>query len=343
MPRGVVETVLGPVPAGALGVTLAHEHLLLDARPSWHEPVGEMKRELAYAPVTPDILHVLRQDPYLNLDNCLLDDEGLAAEEAARFARVGGQTMVDATCLGIGRDPQALRRISSRTGLNVVMGTGFYLERTHPPFVRDAPIAALAERMVRDLTEGEAGVKAGYLGEIGVSKDFTPAEEKVLRAAARAQAEVGVALSVHLPGWERHGHRVLDVVEQEGGEVNRTILDHMNPSGNDLAYQTSLADRGAYLEYDMIGMDYYFAGEDAQSPSDDENARALTGLLGRGYGAHLLLSHDVFLKMMLTRYGGNGYAYLSEHFVPRLTRHGVTQAEVDTMLVANPARAFGGL
>ena len=79
MPSGVVETVLGPVPAGALGVTLAHEHLLLDARPSWHEPEDETKKDLAYAPVTPDILHALRQDPYLNLDNCSLDDEGLAA------------------------------------------------------------------------------------------------------------------------------------------------------------------------------------------------------------------------------------------------------------------------
>lgn len=341
--REGVETVLGAVPSDALGITLPHEHLLLDARPSWHEPEDNCRRRVAHAPVTPGILHELRQDPYLNLDNCSLEDEALTIREVGRFAALGGKTIVDATCLGIGRDPAALKRISIATGLNVVMGTGFYLERTHPPVVRDASLKQLAQLLVQDLTEGEAGIKAGYIGEIGVSKAFTPSEEKVLRAAARAQAETDVALSVHLPGWERHGHRVLDIIEEEGSQPERTILDHMNPSWRDVDYQTSLADRGVYLEYDMIGMDYYFASEHAQSPSDDENAQAITRLLELGYHEHLLLSHDVFLKMMLVNYGGNGYGYISQHFVPRLERHGVTPDAVHTMLVANPARVFGGL
>jgi len=339
----MVETVLGPVSPGALGKTLSHEHLLLDARPSWHEHKEEQKRKLAFAPVTPDILHALRQDPYLNLDNCSLDDEDLAAEEASKFAEWGGNTIVDTTCLGIGRDPSALQRISRATGLNIIMGTGFYLERTHPRVVADSSHEQLTELMLSDLTVGENGIRAGYIGEIGVSKAFTAAEEKVLHAAARAQAAAGVALSVHLPGWERHGHRVLDIIEEEGGHSGRTILDHMNPSGGDVAYQTSLADRGAYLEYDMIGMDYYFASEASQAPCDDENACAITRLLGLGYQEHILLSHDVFLKMMLTRYGGNGYSYICEHFVPRLERHGVTPDLIQTMLVTNPARVFGGL
>ena len=338
-----VQTVLGPISPEALGVTLSHEHLLLDARPSWREPEDEPKRKLAHVPVTPDILHALRQDPYLNLDNCLLDDETLATEEAGRFAEFGGATIVDATCLGIGRNPSALQRIARATGLNIVMGTGFYLERTHPTVVRDSSLEQLTELLVDDLITGENGVKAGYIGEIGVSQAFTAAEEKVLRAAARAQAATGVALSVHLPGWERHGHRVLDTIAEEGGQLERTILDHMNPSWRDVDYQTSLADRGAYLEYDMIGMDYYFASEHAQSPSDDENAQAITRLLELGYHEHLLLSHDVFLKMMLVNYGGNGYGYISQHFVPRLERHGVTPDAVHMMLVANPTRVFGGL
>lgn len=324
-------------------MTLSHEHLLLDARPSWREPEDEYKRRLAYLPVTPDILHVLRQDPYLNLDNCLLDDETLATEEASRFAEFGGATIVDATCLGIGRNPSALQRIARATGLNIIMGTGFYLERTHPPVVQDSSLEQLTKLMVDDLTVGEDGIKAGYIGEIGVSQAFTPAEEKVLRAAARAQAATGVALSVHLPGWERHGHRVLDIVAEEGSHLGRTILDHMNPSWRDVAYQTSLADRGAYLEYDMIGMEYYFASEHAQSPSDDENAQAVANLLRLGYGERILLSHDVFLKMMLVQYGGNGHGYISQHFVPRLKRCGVTPDAIQTMLVTNPARVFGGL
>lgn len=343
MPIATIQTVLGAIPAGEMGITLPHEHLLLDARPSWHRPREASRLHLALQPVQPGILHELRQDPFVNRDNCGLFDERDAIEEARQFGELGGRTIVDATCRGIGRDPRALRRISRATGLHVVMGTGYYLERTHPPEVQRLDVAGLADLLVGDLVTGDAatGVRAGYIGEIGVSERFTPAEEKVLRAAARAQHATGVALSVHLPGWHRLGHAILDVIEEEGADPGRTILDHMNPSHADAAYQHALADRGAYLEYDMIGMDYYFADQRAQSPCDEVNAAAIADLVDAGYGARLLLSHDVFLKMMLTRYGGNGYAHLLRHFVPRLERAGVPREALRLMLVENPARAFG--
>ena len=139
-------------------------------------------------------------------------------------------------------------------------------------------LEAVAEEITRDVVDGVDGVRAGIIGEIGISKDFTAEEEKVLRGAARAQHATGVPLEVHLPGWERHGERVLDVVAEEGGDLRRTVLCHMNPSGHDFDYQVRLAERGAWLEYDMIGMDYFYADQQAQSPSDEENARALLRL-----------------------------------------------------------------
>ena len=95
---------------------------------------------------------------------------------------------------------------------------------------------------------------AGLIGEIGISCRFTPDEEKSLRAAGRASAATGVPIEVHLPGWERLGHRVLDILEQEGADLRHTVLCHMNPSFADKRYQRELAQRGAFLEYDMIGM-----------------------------------------------------------------------------------------
>ena len=321
-----------------------HEHLLLDARPSWQEPAEATKIKLAHQKVSPDILHLLRHDPFMNLDNCSLFDEAVAAEEVAQFRDYGGQTVVDATCRAIGRDPEALRRISLQTGLNIIMGTGYYLERTHPPHLREATVDELAQEMIADLTVGigDTGIRTGYIGEIGTGSHISEQEEKVLRAAAQAQAETDVALSVHLDGWQRWGHKVLDIIAEEQGNVTRTVLCHMNPSAEDSDYQTSLADRGAYLEYDMIGMDYYFANQDAQSPSDEGNAKALSHLIELGYTEKLLLSQDVFLKMMLTRYGGNGYAHISRHFLPRLRRHGVAEATLHTLMVENPARVLGG-
>jgi phosphotriesterase-related protein len=114
----------------------------------------------------------------------------------------------------------------------------------------------------------------------------------------------------------------------------------MNPSGEDIEYQTALAARGAFIEYDMLGMDYWYADQGVQCPSDEDNARAIRRLIDLGCLDRILLSQDVFLKMMLTRYGGFGYAYVAKHFVPRLKRHGVSDSQIKTMLADNPRRVF---
>jgi phosphotriesterase-related protein len=335
-------TVRGPIPVEEMGITLMHEHLLTDASTWWREPGEASRKELAYRPVTMEILGELRVDPFLNLDNCRLLDVEVAVEEVIKFRDLGGRTVVDTTSVGTGRDPLALLRISNRTGLNVVMGSGYYLEGSHPPQVRRMGVDDIADEIVRDVTEGVpgTGVRAGIIGEIGVSKEFTSEEQKVLRGAARAQARTGVPLTIHLPGWERLGHRVLDLVEEEGGNLSHTVLDHMNPSLDDIEYQASLADRGAFIEYDMVGMDFFYADQQAQSPCDEENARAIKRLIEAGYLKHLLVSQDVFLKIMLTRYGGWGYGHILKNFVPRLRRHGVAEEHIWALLVDNPRRVF---
>lgn len=118
------------------------------------------------------------------------------------------------------------------------------------------------------------------------------------------------------------------------------MLCHMNPSFSDKSYQRAIADRGAFLEYDMIGMDYFYADQQAQCPYDEDNARAIRALIDDGYINKILMSQDVFLKMMLTHYGGFGYAYILRHFVPRLHRHGVSPEQVSIMLESNPKRVF---
>jgi phosphotriesterase-related protein len=228
------------------------------------------------------------------------------------------------------------------SGMKIIMGTGFYLQHTHPEWLKAMDVEAVTEFIVNDCGGGEKQpeIMAGIIGEVGVSKDFTSEEMKSLRASARASRITGLPLTIHLPGWERLAHKVLDIVEAEGADLRHTVLCHMNPSHSDLPYQKSLAKRGAFLEYDMIGMDYYYADQDAQSPSDEENARALRALIDMGFVDRLLLSQDVFLKIMLTRYGGFGYGFILKHFVPRLKRHGVDQASIDRMLIDNPKSVF---
>jgi len=339
---GQVMTVRGLMPASQLGITLPHEHILNDCRCWWNAPREPERQYLAQGPVRMEIIGELRMDPFVNLHNCALDDEDLATAELMQFVQAGGRTVIDPTCRGIGRNPKALVRISEATGLNIVMGSGYYLQSSHPPEVKNLSVEAIADEIVVEALEGvdETGVRIGLIGEIGVSGDFTADEEKSLRGAARAQKRTGLPLMVHLPAWYRHAHRVLDIVEEEGGALRHTILCHMNPSGADVDYQTSLARRGAFIEYDMLGMDYWYADQQVQCPSDEDNARAIKGLVEAGFGDRLLLSQDVFIKMMLSHYGGFGYAYVLRHFVPRLRRHGVGEGSIQAMLVDNPRSIF---
>lgn len=339
---GLVMTVNGPIPSADLGVTLMHEHLQNDCSCWWHPPKDPARQYLVDGPVRIEILSELRQDPFVNKHNIALDELDLCIEEVADFAKAGGRTIVDPTCRGIGRDPVKLRRIAAASGLNIVMGAGYYLASSMPEEVARLSVDDIADQIVTEALYGTDGTdaKIGLIGEIGVSSDFTAEEEKSLRGAARAQVRTGLPLMVHLPGWFRLGHRVLDIVEAEGANLSHTVLCHMNPSHDDWDYQRTIAERGAFIEFDMIGMDYFYADQQVQCPSDDEVARAILRLADAGHLAKVLLSQDVFIKMMLTRYGGNGYAFVQRHFLPRLARHGMDAASCDMLMTTNPRRVF---
>ena len=341
---GQVMTVVGPLRVAEMGVTLMHEHILLDASGKWVPPCCCSDRHIAEMPVRIENLGELSLNPLMSRDNCQLFDVDTAIEELMKYRALGGETVIDPTNIGIGRDGKALQRIARLTGLNIVMGTGLYLEPSHPEWVKTISVEQLTDKLIFDLggLPEKPEVLAGLIGEIGISSRFTPDEEKSLRAAGRASAATGVPIQVHLPGWERLGHKVLDILAQEGADLRHTVLCHMNPSFADKTYQRELADRGVFLEYDMIGMSYYYADESAQSPSDEENARAICALIDDGYLPQILLSQDVFLKTMLTRYGGHGYGYILKHFVPRLKRHGVSGEQLETLMITNPQRVFGG-
>lgn len=339
-----VTTVTGPVAVDQLGITLTHEHLFNDVSSWGHRTssTGWDPEDFARRPVTEDLLWDLRQDPFGNQDNLLLADVEVATTEVARYAELGGRTIIDTTGLGAGRDLAGLREVSERTGVQVIAGTGFYLEGSHPRDVGAMAPEEVAEVILTDLAEGQHGIRPGIIGEIGVSADFTPAERISLRGALLAQVQTGLPIQVHLPGWFRRGGEVLDIAEQMGVDPGRVVLCHMGPSAEDRDYQLGLLCRGAWVQYDMIGMEVFYADQGVQCPSDEENAAALTELVEAGFGGQLLISQDIFLKSLLRRHGGPGYAHILQYFVPRLRRHGMTNEQIDQLLVANPRALFAG-
>ena len=201
-----VMTVLGPVPVEDMGITLMHEHILLDGARTWKCPCHPDEKAIAEQPVNIEIIGELRMNPYMNRDNVSLDDADLALSELKRYQALGGHTVVDATNIGIGREPEKLARISRMSGLKIVMGTGFYLEHTHPEWLKAMDVDAVTEFIVNEVGGGETqpAILAGLIGEIGVSKDFTAEELKVAdglgagvahhrRAAVDPSARLGAA------------------------------------------------------------------------------------------------------------------------------------------------------
>ncbi|WP_433556158.1 phosphotriesterase family protein [Pseudonocardia xinjiangensis] len=334
-----VRTVTGTVDSADLGLVLPHEHLANDVGVAFREAADPRVAALLAGPVRADTAWVLAEHPYESRDNCRLDDDAATAADLAGFASVGGGTVVDLTPPGIGRDPGRLRRLSLATGVRVVMGSGWYLEATHPPGLAATPVDRLAAGLVAEFDPARE-LRPGVIGEIGVSPAFTAPERSALRAACRAQREVGVPLFVHLPGWQRRAHEVLRLVlDEEGVAPGAVVLCHMDPSGADRDYQRAVADRGVFLEFDMIGMPFHFPGE-GQSPSPADTTAAVVALVEAGHAGRLLLSHDLFLKAMLTRFGGNGLAYVPLVFADRLRRCGLPGEVVAALMTDNPRALF---
>ena len=130
---GQVQTVLGSIRADEIGVTLPHEHLLIDFEVMFVEPTAPRDKARSREPVSLANLGWVRQNFNANLDNLRLVDEQVAQDEIILFKDAGGRTVVDPTPRTLARDPLALARIARATGLNVVMGAGYYVAASHPP------------------------------------------------------------------------------------------------------------------------------------------------------------------------------------------------------------------
>ena len=344
---GKVQTVLGPIDGDALGIALPHEHLLIDLSSAYIAPSGASARGRAYEKVGLDNLSWLRYHPYQNLDNIQLLDEGEAIDEAILFKRAGGSSIVDCTINGIGRDPESLARISRGTGLNVIMGSGYYTAPSHPPELSARTEDQIVEEIIGDLTAGvgDSGIKAGFIGEIGCSWPLEENERKVLRAAAVAQRHTGACLSIH-PGRSREApFEIIDIVEELGAELRRVIMCHIDVRLRERDDRHRLAETGCYLEYDVFGWEghfpsYWTADEFMDIPNDTQRIYEILDLIGEGHLEQILVSQDICRKTARTCYGGWGYAHILDYVVPMMRQRGMTQEQIDTILIENPRRVF---
>ena len=334
---GKAMTVAGPVEPDQLGFTLMHEHLYLDLSKNHMPDPDSTATELDswFAPLQLSNLHLARRVLPI-VDNYILSSEADAIAEVSDFATLGGGALVDVTSRGLKRDIPAIARAAEAAGVNIVLGSGWYQKLFHPDDMDDRTVESLTDEIVRDITEGipGAGVRSGIIGEIGVNGDpITANEVKNIRAAARASVATGAAISFHSPPLKDEKQAVLDIVEEEGADLSRVILGHSCHMADDLPYMLRLLERGVCIQFDTLGV-----VKTTEIGRDHIVATAIPKMIEAGFADRILLSQDVCWKIHLKKYGGAGYTYIQETFLPYLGTLGVAASDIRRIMVENPRR-----
>ncbi|MEV5829486.1 phosphotriesterase-related protein [Spirillospora sp. NPDC052242] len=320
-----VQTVRGPVDVGALGRTFMHEHVF-----------------------------VLSTEHVENYGAGDWWDEDEKADDAVRKLRQlverGITTIADPTVWGLGRYIPRIARIAERVPeLNIIAATGIYtyndlpfqFHHRGPGTLLGGPEPMIAD-FVRDLTQGigDTGVRAAFLKCAVDAPGLTPGVERVLRAVAGAHRETGAPITVHTESSIHAGREVVRVLREEGADLAKVVIGHAGDS-NDLDYLSELADTGAILGMDRFGLDVINSTADRVS--------TVVAMCERGYADRMVLSHDAscfidwfgpdpdLLRGMAPNWN---YRHISDDVLPALRARGVTDAQLDQMLVENPRRYF---
>ena len=320
----VVESVRGPVDLGSLGQTLMHEHVF-----------------------------ILSTEHVQNYGSDWWDEEARVADAIAKLNALyakGIHTIVDPTVWGIGRYIPRIQRIAAATPINIIVATGLYVYEELPQqYAYRGPglLLDIPEPMVtdfsRDITEGIAGtgVKAALLKCCMETAEPTPGVERITRAIARTHRQTGAPITVHTSGPHQGGRAAVRIFTEEGVDLSKVVIGHAGDS-NDLDYLTELADCGVLLGMDRFGLDLFNPGT--------ERVKTVAALAARGYAASMVLAHDA--NCFIDYFGGAHdelrplatpnwhYEHISDDVLPALLDAGVTQAQIDTMLVENPVRYF---
>lgn len=336
----MIRTVTGDIKKKDLGFTSAHEHLLIDLRPLVDVPDNNPE---FFQPLSIDNRYLVNEDPYALYDNANMTEEHVAVREMALFKKFGGNAVVDVTLDEIARNPSALKRIAEQTGVHVIMGCGHYIDGALKESVRRMSERQLADDMINEIVHGvgDTGIKAGVIGEIGTSAVPTADEWKNVRAAGMAAVQTDCGVHVHTALWERNGLAVADALTSLGVRPEKIAINHVDVDLR-MDYNLQLLDKGVFIEFDNFGKEFYVPKNgcsllNGRFAYDLERANMLAVLVKRGYAKQILISNDICLKSMLSGYGGNGYMHLMRHVVPMLLDVGLTEGDIQTIFVNNPA------
>ena len=343
-----IHTVNGAMEVKSLGLIAPHEHIFINITNQYPGKKDMYGIDGDNDKVGIENLGALRRNCYLIRDNLLLDDVDTAIHEAGYFKRAGGNTIVDLTPVGVGRDVHKLKEVADAAGINIIVGCGLYTHDAIPQQLEKMSVQQLSEHYIRELTEGidSTDIKAGVIGEIGTSDVIYPVEERALRASAIAHKKTGAPIYIHTYPWGHAALEALDIIEEYGVDPSNICICHLDVQF-DCEYMLSVLKRGAYLEFDNFGKEFYiiknpgeFAG--GAFASDIERVRMLMKLIEKGYEDKLLLANDVCLKILLHTFGGWGYDHVHVNIKQMMQSEGMSREMIEKLLEQNPMRFLAG-
>jgi phosphotriesterase-related protein len=323
---GEVQTVLGAVDAGELGVTLVHEHL--------------QARDEALAFQFPH-LPTTGGEPVREVD--AEGAERLALEAAQAAVERGVRTICDPAAMFLGRDVRLMRRVSEATGLRIVAATGIYSYDHLPTALLSRDADGIADLFVHDLERGIQGTdsRAAFIKCAADAPGVTENVEKLHRAAARASLRTGAPIMAHTHPSSRTGLRQLEILTEEGVDPARVQLAHTGDTA-DLDYIERLLDRGAYVGMDRFGLEMFLPFE--------QRIETVLALLERGYAERMMLSADSCAtidwfplpveEQMLAAGAAVDWTIriVPDKVLPALRERGMSAEQERTLMVENPAR-----
>ena len=303
--RPHVMTVLGAVPPDELGVTLPHEHLLA-------APPARIGAE-------PDLR---------------IDDRDAALADAETFSWAGGGTIVDCTTADNGRDLDGLGWVAERVAVRIVAVSGYHMALHSAGHLTERSAQDVARELVAELTGGVGlrRIRPGLLKAASSLDQITDTERTAFAAVAIAHHATGVPITTHTEAGTMAMQQI-DLLCSTGVDPRRVIIGHMDRRWDDRSLLVSLLETGASIGFDQLGKPNY--------GPDPAKARVIRELVALGYGAQLLLSHDLARRSLRPAYGGQpGFAWLLDRFTLMLLDAGLSAIDVRQLLVDNPARAL---
>lgn len=340
--NGKAQTVTGLVDVSELGNVLMHEHILCDFTPPSRRDPNEPATEITLGNRW-DAEYRWRELPGLRR----LDSKPDAIEEMERMAVDGCRTVVELSIPGIGTDHTGLRDVAQQTGVNIIRGCGRYTHPFTPHDDLETGIDELAARFIEELevAAGSDGVRAGIIGEMGNSWPWEESEKRALKAAFVTQQHCGAAVTIH-PGM--HPDSVFAIAEfaaRNGAIPNRTVIDHIDRRIYDPEDMFRLAGMGVVLEFDLFGVEASVADQPERwrTVSDHWRVDRILELIARGHGEQIVVSHDIVSPTRFAKYGGHGYCHINRNVVPLMKRRGVSDQDLEDILVTTPAKLLAFL